>query len=444
MLNMAVIYHSAVSQIPVKSSVPFFTPILPTDYDLNLMQCNFIQSANFEATIWQCIMPQPPKPLPTAEGNANEIVWMIPINSQGKLGNPRIFDPLKNFPLHIHSLIGEILAIDHDHRWIVRGPAQMPANAVNLKQLFWVNLRIHKGPEDRIDEIPIPFTFVQMVFSLANGTYLIKDILNPGENADPKKNSYITLHRLNNIGLPLSTLTFNPETTGIYSEPHVIIGKNNEILLWGKGNGGNKLETTAIFCAIDGVKNVRNKIDFPADQVRIGLTLPNNEILLLGTQEENGHSFLMGWYIDIPNGCQSRLWAKIQLPEHRDGLETYSWLEHAVVTREGEVIAFYAQQWDIRHIRFFVAPPPEATRPDLWAMKFTPLSSPEIIWDKLVIASSDPASEAFSANPHQDQRFSMAFFPKLGQIWLHPMVYKTPEAPTYYPAEPRIYKLPLE
>ncbi len=108
------------------------------------------------------------------------------------------------------------------------------------------------------------------------------------------------------------------------------------------------------------------------------------------------------------------------------------------------MIAFYAQQWDIRNILFEVRRPEEETRANLWAIKFNPRQPKNIIWDKLVISSIDPASEAFSANPHQDQRFSMAFFFDLQEIWIHPMVYKNPQAPEYYPAEPRIYRLEIE
>ena len=115
-----------------------------------------------------------------------------------------------------------------------------------------------------------------------------------------------------------------------------------------------------------------------------------------------------------------------------------------MVTPEGEVIAFYAQQWDIRNILFEVRRPEEETRANLWAIKFNPRQPKDIIWDKFVISSFYPASEAFSANPHQDQRFSMAFFPEMMQIWLHPMVYKSQETPEYYPAEPRIYRLDIK
>ena len=444
MLNLVAINHSALSQERLKSSIPFFTPALPTGYETTPRLCNFIQNANLTATIWQCIFPQHTKPSPTAEGIANEIVWISAIDQQGKWGNPTVFDPLANSSFSNNPLIGEILAINNNHEWVVRKPAHPTGAAVDSSTLYIVQPIVSDTQQYQVQKIPVSFFNPQQVLAFPLDGWLIWDQLSKSDPREQPKGfdtQIVVLDKKGERDWILSTVN-NP--SGYMAFRGLTISAGGTTFIWAAGRSENGQETTDFHCVVDEAKAARGTINYPVDRFRLALALPQNEILLLGTEEENGHSFLIGWVIDVIKGCQSRLWGKIQLPEHWDGLETYSWLEHAVVTPQGEVIAFYAQQWDIRNIRFFVAPPPESTRPDLWAIKFNPSEPKDIIWDKLVISSIDPASESFSANPHQDQRFSMAFFPKMMQIWIHPMVYKSQETPEYYPAEPRIYRLEIE
>ena len=444
MLNLVAINHSALSQGHLKSSVPFFTPALPTGYDTTPRLCNFIQSPTYHITMWQCLLPQNPQAFPAAEGIANEIVWMLPINQLGKWGNPTVFDPLANSSFSNNPLIGEILAINNNHEWVVRKPAQPPGAAIDSSILYIVQPIVSGTQQYQMQKVPVSFFNPQQVLAFPLDGWLIWDQLSKSDPREQPKGfdtQIVVLDEKGERDWILSTVN-NP--SGYMAFRGLTISAGGTTFIWAAGRSENGQETTDFHCVVDGAKAARGTINYPVDRFRLALALPQNEILLLGTEEENGHSFLIGWLINVNKGCAGREWGKIQLPEHWDGLKTYSWLEHAVVTPEGEVIAFYAQQWDIRNILFEVRRPEEETRANLWAIKFNPRQPKDIIWDKLVISSFDPASEAFSANPHQDQRFSMAFFPEMMQIWLHPMVYKSQETPEYYPAEPRIYRLDIK
>jgi len=431
----------------------WFEAVLPTKNDYDVRSCSFVQSANYQVTLWQCLLRYPPKPT-NAEGNPNEILWMIPITSTGHWQTPEIFDPLDNSTITSKRLIGEILAVNQHGEWLVRPPAQPPAATVNYNDLRLVHPLINNSQKYSVQELPQRFAHVKWAKNTNNDQWLVwDDWSNVGQPQSLK--SDIQIMAITRQGKKIwlkSTISNNDD----FQNPLGMATSNSgATFIWSLGTIENGQPTTEFFCEVDGAKGARGTIDFPADQARIALSLKNQDSILLLASGETKNGFqLFGWIIDIKAGCTVKKSLRLPIPNHQDNQPTYSWLEHAFVTEKDEIVIFYGQQWDVRYIDFVRQPERAELRADLWALKINPDKSKDIIWDKQIISRTDPVSEAFSISLWDESAWqkiglknwglSLAYMPAINQILLHPQKPINIPNNTAFPKNPRIYHIEIQ
>lgn len=423
----------------------WFEAVLPTKNDYDVRSCSFVQSANYQVTLWQCLLRYPPKPT-NAEGNPNEILWMIPITSTGHWQTPEIFNPLDNGTITSKRLIGEILAVNQHGEWLVRPPAQPPAATVNYNDLRLVHPLINNSQKYSVQELSQRFAHVKWAKNINNDQWLVWDDWgNVGQPQSPK--SDIQIMALTRQGKKVWM-----KSTSLQNPLGVTSSSGGSTFIWSLGTIKNDQSTTNYFCEMDQAKRIHGTIDFPADQVRIALPLKNDDSVLLLASGETKIGFqLFGWIIDIKAGCTVKKILQLPIPNHQDNELSYSWLEDAIVTDQNEVIIFYGQQWDVRYIDFERQPERAELRADLWALKINPDKSKDIIWDKQIISRTDPVSEAFSISLWDEAAWqkiglknwglSLAYLPAINQILLHPQKPINIPNNTAFPKNPRIYKV---
>ncbi len=423
----------------------WFEPTLPAKNDYNVRTCNFVQSANYQVTLWQCLLRPNTKPA-NAEGNPNEILWIIPIATTGHWQTPEIFDPLDNSTVTSKRLIGEILAVNQYGEWLVRPPATPPAATVNYNNLRLIQPLINNSPKYSVQELSQHFTHAKWAKNINNDQWLVWDDWgNVGQPQSPKSDIQImALTRQGKKVWMKSTSLKNP--LGVTSS------SGGSTFIWSLGTIKNDQSTTNYFCEMDQAKGIHGTIDFPADQVRIALPLKNDDsVLLLASGETKTGFKLFGWIIDVKAGCTVKKILQLPIPNHQDNELSYSWLEHAIVTEKDEVVIFYGQQWDVRYIDFVRRPDPQDIRADLWALKINLDKPRDIIWDRQIISREDSVSEAFSINLWDEAAWqkiglknwglSLAYLPAINQILLHPQKPINIPNNTAFPKNPRIYKV---
>ncbi|MBL8687121.1 MAG: hypothetical protein JNK86_06635 [Alphaproteobacteria bacterium] len=432
----------------------WFEAVLPTKNDYDVRSCSFVQSANYQVTLWQCLLRYPPKPT-NAEGNPNEILWMIPITSTGHWQTPEIFDPLDNGTITSKRLIGEILAVNQHGEWLVRPPAQPPAATVNYNDLRLVHPLINNSQKYSVQELSQRFAHVKWAKNTNNDQWLVwDDWSSVGEPQSLK--SDIQIMAITRQGKKIwlkSTISNNDD----FQNPYGLVSKDSETIVWTQSQAKNNILTTRLFCISNITKDRSdsNYINFPAGNFRLALPLvKENKILLLGTSEENGHQWIVGWVVYVDKGCKATPWGRFQLPNHFNQQPAYSWLEHAIVTEKDEIVIFYGQQWDVRFIDFVRRPDQQDLRADLWALKIVPDDSRDIIWDRKIISREDPISEAFSIDLWDEAAWqkiglknwglSLAYLPAINQILLHPQKPINIPNNTVFPKNPRIYKVEIQ
>ena len=443
-------YSSTLGQImnnlPKNSSVPFIEPPMPDDFEGLTIFCNFAQSPNYQHTIWQCLLTQQPSTF------MNEAVtgsiqwqsnWIIPITTDGKLASVDSSDAFHNLVAAGKvSAIGTILAINNQNEWVAL-PLAGPPSAYTDNHLFYFIRPSSSGPLEYDVKMIIKNNLsIIGTWGMENKTWLISQ-------------------RLPTRGIPFSSFILFDQTGNRINhydlkEFHIrlgtIISRNGDIIHWGIP-ADHRRDKTLILCQSPDLKVITQAtIDHPPDQQLIGLALPNDKVLLLRTEVKDNHPVLTGWIIHPEKDCQTQAWGTILLPSHFDYQPIITWLKQAIILPTGEVVIFYTQQWDVRNIDFERSPSREITRASLWALKFNPLSQ-QIIWDRLVISSEDPASEAFSINltdntiepsMARDPGLSLAYLPNLDQIWINPTFPQDRERLKYFPYQPRIYRLDIK
>lgn len=458
---LAIVFYLSNSGLPlgilfaqeIKNPDPLIMPPLPAQYDKIARQCGFIQSTDRTISLWQCIIIQNPKPSTDTQGIGNEIVWMIPINQQGQWETPQTFDPLLTV-ISTNRLIGEILAVNQHGELLVRPPAQPPAGMINYRRLRLVQPLPGHTQQYSVQELSTHFAHVRHVWDGNGQHWLVWDDGSSKTTGTPKQ--YTEISAISRQGKEIwlkSTIANNDD----FQNPYGLASKDSETVVWAPSQAKNNTLTTRLFCISNTTKDYSdsNYINFPASNFRIALPLvKENKILLLGTAEEKGHQWIVGWVVYVDKGCKALPWGRLQLPNHFNQQQAYSWLEHAIVTEKDEIVIFYGQQWDVRYIDFERQPDREKLRADLWAFKINPDLSRDIIWDRKIISREDPVSEAFSINLWEEAQWqkiglknwglSLAYLPQIQKIFIHPMIPKDVEKTKIFPTQPRVYQLRME
>ncbi|MBL8687122.1 MAG: hypothetical protein JNK86_06640 [Alphaproteobacteria bacterium] len=436
---------------PLQSSTaPFIEPPMPDGFEGRPTFCNFVQSPNYQHTIWQCVLP---------ETNPNlafdTVSWRIAIDQQGQLTSSALSAPSRTYSATLKDFIREILAINNDNEWLARPLAQLPSAFIDYSKLYIIKPDASGSQPYDMQEISgFPLSQVLQAWNITGKGWLIK-------------------HRRNTRNIPPARFTLLDQTgrsinghhlVELYRERGLIISKNGDIIHWGMAD--DQRDKITIICQSPTLNVIaKTTLDYPPEQNLIGLALPNNEVLLLKAEVQENQQVLAGYFINPAGNCQARPFETISLPSHGDlhvtqgsqdasrGKDQYlsiRWLKHAIILPNGNVILFYTEQLDTRYLKIEVSPERE-DRARLWALQFNPLSQ-HIIWDKIVISSRDPASEAFttkldnntpSISASYDPGLSLALLPDINQIWITLMIPERPPNPNF-PHQPRIYQLPLD
>ncbi len=434
---------------PLQSStIPFIEPPMPTGFEGRPTFCNFVQSPNYQHTVWQCMFIHQPSVSDKALGFRE---WfstrIIPVTTDGILGLPYSF----SFEgLQYQELsTGKVLAINNQHD-LFTDPAQEsgladerieqgPYNIFKLSSSG--NLRSGLLKYDLISRFFDP-KLVYDAWSIGNKTWLIEQRFNTRSVPIP---SFVLLDE-----------TVNKINSYDLKEFHVklgtLISKNGDIIHWGIA-ADQRRDKTLIVCQSPDLKVIsKTTIDYPPEQHLIGLALPNNEVLLLKRKTNNNRLILSGWIINTEQGCQQRFWGDFSLTD--DAYPLIYHVEYALLVAADEIIILYTEQLDLRNDGFAPRPAREKMRANLVAMKFN-FKSKKTIWTNLVISKSDPASEAFSqylmfANgpgwyyPRHQQGISVAYLPEIQQLFIQPLLPQNQDRLQYFPPKPRIYQLSLE
>ncbi len=432
----------------LQSSLPFIEPPMPTGFEGRPTFCNFVQSPNYQHTIWQCMFIHQPSISDKALGFKE---WfstrIIPVTTDGKLGLPYSF----SFEgMHYQELsTGTVLAINNQHDWFIRPPQESGLAderlAQGLHHIFKLsssgNLRSGLLKYDLLSSF-IDNKPVSDVWSMGNKTWLIESMLPirgvpiPSFVLLDEPGNKINSYDLKEFHVKLGTL----------------ISKNGDIIHWGIA-ADHRRDRTLIVCQSPDLKVIsQTTLDYSPEQDLIGLVLPNNEVLLLKRKTNNNRFILSGWIINPQAGCQVQPWGDFSLTD--DAYPLIYHVEYALLVAADEMVILYTVQLDLRNDGFAPRPAREKMRANLVAVKFN-LKSKNTIWTKLVISKSDPASEAFSqylmfANgpvwyyPRHQQAINIAYLPEIQQLLIQPLFPRDQERLKYFPPRPRIYTLSLE
>ncbi|MBL8687124.1 MAG: hypothetical protein JNK86_06650 [Alphaproteobacteria bacterium] len=458
LIGVALPFSAALGQIMnnTQTSIPFIEPPMPNGFEGRPTFCNFVQSPNYQHTIWQCMFKETilKAPFPSALKEWDNHL-SIAIDKTGVLGQAVIGDPLHIAGSRLPSA-GLIIGINNENERVA-----IPLSPYTPYQLVSL-VKNERVQQELYFAQPNITTKAIKAWHIPNQGWLVNRIQN---NLTGIPKTYLTL--FNRQGAVIS----ERQLTEIYNQHGITVTNNGQIVSWGSGLGYS-IKVLCLNQQLEGSSTV-----FRPDGVAptTGVIYNKDHVLLMGIKQDqiqDQHNPTIRMRVVTPSkDCQIEEWGYVALPRHFTGVDGDDkisptgevmrmakandadfwrrYIANVFVTPQGQVIVFYYQynDTDIRRADGVIVSSLKDLKASLWAMQFDPVTK-KILWDKLVIANNDPAIESLSLFPAaQPPQLSLAFMPNLNQLWvalLNPSIPDNDLEKAKNPSmRPRIYQLDI-